>query len=277
MRAAVSLASSLAARHARVTRGRAMRVGRDGAPRHRARRIAHEHARTQLRTRGRARAGVARGSCRAMRVAHEAAGGAREALAAELGALVQRDAPRCTCERAPHCHVRPLARSGCARSCWVVRAQGGQRAGGAGGLSHAPLSGGAVGRCGAPRDQPARGLASFPPSCMVPPLLLGPPTPAPHGTRPVLAANQGHGMSVFFVYADRILATLQVLCSIPRQFGYGGSDANLRTCIGGGLGASIQGRNASEGILHCAAPGAALDSVHGGASPRPRARRGARR
>ena len=75
-----------------------------------------------------------------------------------------------------------------------------------------------------------------------------PPTPAPHGTRPVLAANQGHGMSFFLVYADRILAILQVLCSIPRQFGYGGSDANLRTCIGGGLGASIQAGNAAEGI-----------------------------
>ena len=75
------LASSFAARHARVTRGRTMRVGRDGAPRHRARRTAHVHARTQLRTRGRARAGVARGLCRALRVAHEAAGGAREARA----------------------------------------------------------------------------------------------------------------------------------------------------------------------------------------------------
>ena len=72
------------------------------------------------------------------------------------------------------------------------------------------------------------------------------PTPAPHGTRPVLAANQGHGMSFFLVYADRILAILQVLYSIPRQFGYGGSDANLRTCIGGGLGASIQAGNAAS-------------------------------
>ena len=79
--AAVSLASSLAARHARVTRRRGMRVGRDGTPRHRVRRIAHEHARTQLCTRGRVRMGVARGSCRALRVAHEAAAGAREARA----------------------------------------------------------------------------------------------------------------------------------------------------------------------------------------------------
>ena len=79
--ATVSLASFLAARYARVARGRAMRVGRDGAPRHRARRIAHTHGRTQPRTRGQARAGGVRGSCRALRVAHEAAAGAREARA----------------------------------------------------------------------------------------------------------------------------------------------------------------------------------------------------
>ena len=36
-------------------------------------------------------------------------------------------------------------------------------------MSHAPLRGGAMGRCAAPRDRPARGLASFPPSCLVPP------------------------------------------------------------------------------------------------------------
>ena len=109
-------------------------------------------------------------------------------------------------------------------------------------------------------------------------IAVGEATPAPHGTRPVLAANQGHGMSFFFVYADRtLLAVLKVLCSIPRQFGYGGSDANLRTCIGGGLGASIQAGNAAEGITLGTPWVQRLVAVRGSASPRLRARRGARR
>ena len=71
-------------------------------------------------------------------------------------------------------YVRSLAPAALALVGWVVRDRGGQRAGGAGGLPHAPLRGGAVGRCAAPRDRPARGLASLLPSCLVPPLLLGP-------------------------------------------------------------------------------------------------------
>ena len=103
--AAVSLASSLAARNARVTRGRAMSVGRDGAPRHRARCIAHTHARKQPRTRGQARAARGWGwlagrvgRC-GLRTRRRAARERRARVAAELGASVQRGAPRCTCER----------------------------------------------------------------------------------------------------------------------------------------------------------------------------------
>ena len=95
-------------------------------------------------------------------------------------------------EHPPHCHVRPLTRSGCARSCWVVRARGGQQAGGAGGLSHAPLSRRSAG--GFRRAaRPARAwICLLPLSCLIPPPAAGQipnedpfyPNSAPHYSPP---------------------------------------------------------------------------------------------
>jgi len=101
---------SLVTRHTRVVRGRAPTCGWAATARlaiaHAALRM-RMPARTQLRTRERAQAGLARGLCRAPRIAHAAAGGAREARARHGGAGCTRIGPGA--RAAPHTqpHSRP--------------------------------------------------------------------------------------------------------------------------------------------------------------------------
>ena len=94
---------SLVTRHTRVVRGRAPTCGWVATARLAIARAALRirlPARTRLRTRERARAGLAHGLCRAPRIAHAAAGGAREARAFRGRAACTRIGPGA--RAAPH-------------------------------------------------------------------------------------------------------------------------------------------------------------------------------
>ena len=95
----------------------------------------------------------------------------RARVAAELVVLVQRDAPRCACERAPTPLPCTSARSRWLCSLLLGRSRSGRPASRWGGwLVARALSGRSVGGCVAQRGRPARGLAFFlSPACPTPP------------------------------------------------------------------------------------------------------------
>ena len=200
---------SLVTRHTRVVRGRAPTCGWAATARLAIARAALRMrlpARTQLRTRERAQAGLARGLCWAPRIAHAAAGGAREARArhGRAGCTRIRPGARAAPHTQPHsrpCRARARSRA-LSRSSRVLPAT----------RLRSPVScrpqlvcvAGALVRGGGLLFlRCAAFLPPSPPSCLVPPLLLGlphlrrpplqPPPPGPHADLPHAACRRGRG------------------------------------------------------------------------------------
>ena len=203
---------SLVTRHTRVFRGRAPTFGWAATARLAIARAALRMrlpARTQLHTRERAQAGLARGLCRAPPIAHAAAGGAREARAFRGRAACTRIGPgaRAAPHTQPHSRAPAVLALAPVRSPRARPGPGSCQRRACALLSLAALSwfvsrgrlSGEGGSCSCLRC--AAFLPPSPPSCLVPPLLLGlphfrpslqPPPPGPRADLPHAACRRGH-------------------------------------------------------------------------------------